>query len=336
MQLRILAERDCRAVLDMRAAIGLQRRAFALVADERALGGLRSVASGTTPPSVTIFNPCFLTGGGGFGIKVVSDFYENEKLGKTRMTATVSLFDGATGHPTTLMEAGYLTDMRTGAGTGLAAELLARPDSRVVTLIGAGRVARNQLEALAEVFPLERVNVCTRSRERGERFVATLAGAGRIPRDVRLVDDRERAVAEADIVVAATTSRTPVVEGRWLRPGTFVASAGAYAPTSREVDGETVVRADLRVIDSVRDSLDRAGDFVLPMNEGAIARESVLDLAELVAGRRPGRTDARQIAYYKSCGVAVQDLVTAQFIAEAAAARGLGTVVDIGGEGEAT
>src|ERR1700761_311169 len=120
MKLRILSEADCRALLDMKAAIAVQAEAFALLAQGRSLEGLRSIATSDDPPGVAIFNPCVLRQGRGYGIKVISDFYENERHGVARMTGLVALFDGMTGHPTTILEAGYLTDLRTGAGTGLA------------------------------------------------------------------------------------------------------------------------------------------------------------------------------------------------------------------------
>ena len=141
MKLRILTETDCRSVLDMRDAIDIQQEAFTLLASGRSVDGLRSFATSDEPPGVAIFNPCFLKNGAGYGIKVVSDFYGNADRGVPRMTALVALFDGTTGAPHTVMEAGYLTDLRTGAGTGLAARYLARSDSRVLTVIGAGRVA---------------------------------------------------------------------------------------------------------------------------------------------------------------------------------------------------
>ena len=333
MKLRILSERDCRAVLDMSQAIELQREAFLHLAQGRAVGGLRSVAQGSEPPSVTIFNPCFLTGGGGFGVKVVSDFEQNTALGRTRLTALVAVFDGASGYPEAVMEGGYLTDVRTGAGVALAARLMARPESRSLTLIGAGRISAHVLAAVADVFDLERVQVHTRSRQRGEAFVAAArAAGGRIPTRITLTDDPAAAVAESDLVIAATTSNTPVIQGEWLRAGTFVASAGSYSAAAREVDTRTLERAAVRVVDSVRDSLDRVGDYVMPLAEGAIERASVIDFGQVVAGHLPGRTNADDITYFKSCGVAAQDLITAQFIARACTARGLGTVVDIGGD----
>jgi ornithine cyclodeaminase/alanine dehydrogenase-like protein (mu-crystallin family) len=334
MKLRVLSESDCRTVIDMVSAIEIQAEAFTLLAAGCSVEGLRSFATSEDPPGVAIFNPCFLRNGRGYGIKVISDFYENEKRRVTRMTGIVALFDGTTGYPRTVMEAGYLTDLRTGAGTGLAARYLARRDSRAVAIIGAGRVARNQLMALSEVFDVDRVLLSTRSAERAEEFVRRMAAVGgRVPKDIRLVD-REEAVRKADIVVAATTSKTPVFSGAWLKPGTFVASVGAYEPSTREVDSVTVGRAAKLVIDSRADCLDHAGDFMLPIAEGVIAREQIAEIAELVSGARPGRGSDEEITYYKSIGVPIQDLVTAQHIERRAEQKGVGTEVDIGGESD--
>lgn len=334
MKLRILSEADCRALLDMSDAIDIQAEAFGKLAAGKSVQGLRSLAMSEEPyPGVAIFNPCFLREGAGYGIKVVSDFYGNDAKHVPRMSALVALFNGTTGFPQTVMEGGFLTDLRTGAGTGLAARYMARKESTTVAIIGAGRVARNQLEALAELFELRTVYVATRSTARGEDFVKRMrARGGRIPQDIRLVASREEAVRAADIAVAATTSATPVIEGKWLKPGTFVASAGAHKPTAREVDTDVVHMAACRVIDSRADCLAHAGDFIIPQNEGVIGLDSVAEIAELVSGARPGRRNDTEITYYKSTGVPIQDLVTAQHIERRAVARGIGTVIDVGGD----
>jgi ornithine cyclodeaminase/alanine dehydrogenase-like protein (mu-crystallin family) len=333
MKLRILTESDCRALLGMEDAIAIQGEAFTLLAQGRSVEGLRSFATSQTPPGVAIFNPCFLKDGAGYGIKVVSDFYDNPQRGLPRMSAIVALFDGETGAPRTVMEGGYLTDLRTGAGTGLAARFLARPDSRVLAVIGAGRVARNQIEALATALDLETIVIATRTAARGEALVEHVRAMGEpMPRHLRLVDSAETAVRMADVVVATTTSRSPVVEGAWLKAGTFVASVGAHEASTREVDSETVRRAALRVIDSRGDCLKNAGDFLIPAAAGVIELDSVVEIADVVAGRARGRQDASEITYYKSIGVPIQDVVTAQHIERRAIERGVGFTIDIGGD----
>jgi len=326
VKLRILTEADCRALLGMRDAIDIQAEAFALLAAGSALEGLRAVARSEQPPGVAIFNPCFLREGRGYGIKVVSDFYGNGARGLPRMSALITLFDGETGIPRTLMEGGYVTDLRTGAGTGLAARHLARPDSKVLAVIGAGRVARNQVEALCTVFSPQTIYVSTRTRSKGEAFVASLKAKA------VLVEDPESAVRNADIVVTATTSKEPVVRGRWLKPGAFVAAVGAYAVEHRELDDEVIARASCRVIDSRADVLERAGDFVIPMGKGILAREQVAEIAEIVSGARPGRRSADDIVVFKSSGVPIQDLVTAQHIERRAIQGNVGREVELGGD----
>lgn len=326
MKIRVLTEADCRALLGMAEAIDIQAEAFSLLAAGGTVEGLRAVARSDEPPGVAIFNPCFLRGGRGYGIKVVSDFYRNGAHGLPRMSAVLTLFDGESGLPRTLMEGGYITDLRTGAGTGLAARHLARADSRVLAVIGAGRVARNQIEALRVEFELNTIRVATRTRARGEALVKELK------MDISLVDDAEAAVRDADIVVAATTSKQPVVHGRWLKPGAFVAAVGAYTVEHRELDDEVITRASCHVIDSRADCLDRAGDFVIPIRQGILQRADVSEIAEIVSGARPGRRSPQDVVVFKSSGVPIQDLVTAQHIERRAIERGLGSMIDLGGD----
>jgi ornithine cyclodeaminase/alanine dehydrogenase-like protein (mu-crystallin family) len=309
----------------MREAIDVQAEAFALLAAGRAIEGLRAVARSDDPPGVAIFNPCFLRGGAGYGIKVVSDFYGNSARGLPRMSGLITLFDGETGMPRTLMEGGYVTDLRTGAGTALAARHLARKDSKVLAVIGAGRVARNQIEALSSLFDFGKIVVFSRTRARGEALVRSFPHA-------ELADSPEAASRGADIVVAATTSKLPVVQGAWLKPGAFVAAVGAYAPENRELDDEAITRAACHVIDSRADVLERAGDFLIPIAKRLLRREQVADIAEIVSGVRPGRRLPEDIVVFKSSGVPIQDLVTAQHIERRAVERNVGCDFELGGD----
>jgi len=333
VKLRTLSESDVRNCLDMTGAIEAQAEAFALLAAKQLVEGLRAFVPSEAPPAVTIFNPSYLKNGRGFGIKVVSDFFRNDDVSVPRMSALLVLFCGQTGLQRTVMEGGYLTDLRTGAGTALAARHLARPDSTSLVLFGAGRVARNQLVALAEVLQLTRVRVLTRSRARAEEFLrwARRAG-GRVPSDVALANDVTAALAEADVVVCATTATEPVLFGAALQPGTFVAAVGANRADAREVDSETIRRADKRIIDSRADCLEHAGDLQIPLREGILCDGDVAEIAEVTTGRRPGRESAGEITYYKSIGVPIQDLCTARRIEARAVAAGIGTVLEIGGD----
>lgn len=327
MKIRILTEADCRALLTMEEAIELQAEAFAMLAEDRSVEGLRSYATSEDPPGVAIFNPCFLRDGRGYGVKIVSDFYRNEEPQTPRMTATMTLMDGMTGMPHTFMEAGYLTDLRTGAGTGLAARYLANSDADQLAVIGAGRVARYQILALAATLPIKSVRISTRTRERGERLIASLRNELEV--DLELVDSPAEALSGAGAVVAATTSKSPVVSGELVEPGAFVVSAGSYGPDRRELDSALVRGAALRVIDSRADCLEDAGDYVIPAAEGAIVLDEVVQIGDVVAGKVEGRTETEDVIAYKSTGVPIQDLVTGQAIAHRAQERGLGLEMEL-------
>ncbi|MBI2369082.1 MAG: ornithine cyclodeaminase family protein [Deltaproteobacteria bacterium] len=279
---------------------------------------------------MVIFNPGFLKGGRGFGVKVVSDFYDNDRRGMERMTALLVLCDGQTGQPRAVLSAGALTDLRTGGVAGLAASLLARPDAAVLGVVGAGRVARHQIPAVCEVRPIEAVRIASRGAARAEALQADLARAwrGQGPQ-VSLVQHAEEAVREADVVITATTSQAPVVAGQWLKPGVTVIASGAHAPDARELDSEVIRTADLVVVDSREDCLEAAGDLLIPMREGLLRRERVSELGEIVLGLRPGRQAPEARIVFKNMGVPLQDLITGQELLRRAEAAGVGLLVDL-------
>ena len=327
MKLRILTEADCRSLLTMEEAIAVQGKAFRMLADGESVQGLRSYAISENPPGVAIFNPCFLKGARGYGVKVVSDFYNNREPEVPRMTATMTLMDGTTGVPHTFMEAGYLTDLRTGAGTGFAATMLARPDTDVLAVIGAGRVARYQISALVAALPIKSIRISTRTRARGEELVRTVQSE--VAASVELVDSPADAIRGAGAVVAATTSKSPVFEGKLLEPGAFVVSAGSYRPDTRELDTQTIRRAARCAIDSRADCLADAGEYQIPAAEGVISLSEVIDIGDLAIGKVAGRLHDDDITVYKSMGVPIQDIVTGQEIADRAGQRGVGVMMEL-------
>jgi ornithine cyclodeaminase/alanine dehydrogenase len=266
-----------------------------------------------------------LPGRRALGTKLVSVVPANRCRGLPTLHATYVLVDPATGAPLAFMEAGFLTAIRTGAASALAARHLARPESRSVVCFGAGIQAEFQLRCLKVVVPFERVSVIGRSPTRARDFAARMGAALGV--DVAVSRNRRAAVRDADIVVCATTSSTPVVRGRDLRPGTHVDAIGAFTPTTREVDTEAVKRARL-VVDTYAGAWEEAGDVLIPILERAITRRHVkAELAEVVSGARPGRTSPGEITLFKSVGWAAEDAVTARLAYERALARGVGVEV---------
>jgi ornithine cyclodeaminase len=233
--------------------------------------------------------------------------------------------DGATGQPVALLEGTYLTALRTGATSALAARLLARADARRVVCFGAGVQAAMQLACLAAVRPLERVAVVGRNPDRARRFAAETSRALGLP--VEVAPDARAAVRGADIVTCATTSPAPVVFGADLRPGVHLDLVGAFRPTEREADTEAVRKARV-VVDTYAGALEEAGDVLLPLREGAIERAHILaELAELVTGARTGRRSDADITLFKSVGWALEDLAAARLAYDRARAERLGAEV---------
>jgi len=223
-----------------------------------------------------------------------------------------------------LLEADYLGQMRTGAASGIATKYMARADATTAGIIGTGLQARTQLEAIAAVRQLSSVRAYSRNPERRAQFAREMTERLQLP--VYPAGSAEEAVREAEIVVTATNSSTPVLLGRWLAPGTHVNAIGANFPQKRELDEEAVRRAGIIAVDSREQAMLESGDLLAAFGGlEASAWMVVRELADIVAGRVPGRTDARQVTLFKSNGVAVEDVAVAARVVELAQERGLGT-----------
>jgi len=224
-----------------------------------------------------------------------------------------------------LMEAGFLTGIRTGATSAVAARHLARRDSRVVACFGAGVQARFQLLCLSQVLPLAEVRVIGRDPGRAAAFAEGMRRELGIA--VRVETSRKAAVTGADVITCATTSSRPVFSGRDLAAGAHVDAVGTFRPATREVDTLTVQRSRV-VVDTYDGAWEEAGDLLMPIKARAITRRHVrAELAELVAGTRPGRTSPQEITLFKSVGFAPEDAVTARLAYDRAVTAGLGIEV---------
>jgi alanine dehydrogenase len=261
------------------------------------------------------------------GTKLVTVALANRRRGLPTLHALYLLTDPVTGVPLALMEAGFLTAIRTGAASALAARHLARRDSKVVACFGAGIQARYQLHCLRAIFPLERVTVVGRSPTRTRAFAAQMRRELRLP--VQVVTDRRAAVAEADIVTCATTAARPVFDGRHVRPGTHVDAVGAFRPATRELD-TTLVRRARVFVDTYEGAWTEAGDILVPLKAGAITRRHVRgELADLVVGRKPGRRSRDEITLFKSVGFALEDTATARLAYHQAVKQRIGIEVKL-------
>ncbi|HET7344230.1 MAG TPA: ornithine cyclodeaminase family protein, partial [Methylomirabilota bacterium] len=267
-------------------------------------------------------------GGGALGTKLVTFYDGNRARGLPTHLAAYVLLEATTGRPLALLEGTWLTGLRTGATSALAARYLARPDSRRLVCFGTSAQAEHQVAALAAVLPLARVSVLGRDAGRAAAFAARLGGALGVAVDVAA--DAVAAVREADVVTCATTATTPLFPGDALRAGTHVDAVGAFRPEHRELDAVTLRRARV-VVESHAGVPSTAGELVLALREGAIGPDHVAaELADLVSGRRPGRTSPDEITVFKSVGFALEDLAAARLAYNRAVADGVGTEVELG------
>jgi ornithine cyclodeaminase/alanine dehydrogenase-like protein (mu-crystallin family) len=228
----------------------------------------------------------------------------------------VPLFHAESGDLLALIEADYLGQMRTGAASGVATRLMARADARSLGIIGTGLQARTQLHAIALVRKIDRIRAFGRDADRRTNFAREMTERLKIP--VEGVDSPEAAVCDADIVVTSTNASKPVVEGRWLRPGMHINAIGANFPQKRELDADAVFRAGIIAADSREQSKLEAGDLIQAFAGDESKWSEVRELAEISAGRTPGRTSSDQITLFKSNGIAIEDIVTAGRIYEIA------------------
>ena len=237
----------------------------------------------------------------------------------------VPLFDAKSGEMLALIEADYLGQMRTGAASGVATGVLARDDARTAGIIGTGLQARTQLEAVCQARKLERVLAFSRASERREQFAKRMTARLNLP--VEPVETAEQAVRGADILITSTTSTKPVVEGRWLPSGVHINAVGVNFAQKREIDSEVVRRSDLIAADSVEQSKIESGDLIQAFGDDLARWSAVRELADIVAGKVPGRTNRDQITLFKSNGMAIEDVVVAGRVYEMARERGLGREV---------
>jgi alanine dehydrogenase len=258
-------------------------------------------------------------GAGVFGFKAYSAFPGSG------VRFSVNLYSGEDGRLLALIEADWLGQARTGAASGLATRLLARRVATVAGVIGTGGQARTQVLALAAARPLERIAVYGRDPERQRAFcdeMAALTGIAVVP-----VERAEDAVVGADVIATATTAREPVLSGAWLRPGTHLNVMGSNWHNRREVDDEAVERSGLVAVDSVEQARIEAGDLLIPAAAGRFDFARAVELGAIVAGTAPGRGSADEITFFKSLGVALEDVAVAGYVYALARERGLGEEV---------
>ncbi len=240
----------------------------------------------------------------GLGVKIVTFYPTNVEHGIPTHMATIFLVDPETGAPLAVMDGRLITEMRTAAVSAAATKLLAAPAARVLTILGSGVQARSHVEAMRLVGNFSQIRVWTRSPEHAERFAQEF--------NAKAMPSAESAVRDADVVVTATNSRIPVLQGKWLKPGCHVNAVGACRPDWRELDDEAM--RNIVFVDSREGAMKESGDVIL---SGA---KIYAELGETLAGKMPSR--ANETTIFKSLGMAVEDIAAAMLVYRSVTAKG--------------
>lgn len=326
----VLKEADVRRAMSMAEALEATRIAYMAISTGGAHvplrhhipaegGGVGLVMSGFVPESRS------------YGVKFVSVMPENRDKGLPVTLGSLLLFNPETGEPLALIDATFLTALRTGAGVGVATDLLARQDAKHVGIIGTGGQASAHVEAVWSVRDIEVVYAHNRTYEKAEQFCVDMQErAKQQGRSIRfeVMDTPRAAVMEADVIVATTNASSPVVMGSWLRPGVHVNAAGSHEPSMQEIDEEVVTKASVIAVDS-RSGATVPGDLAIPLKRRLVASDKIVEVGEILSGASPLERLDSDITLFKSVGHASQDLVAGRLIYEKARSLSLGTEIQL-------
>jgi alanine dehydrogenase len=324
----VLSRSEVLDLLTLPDCIGAVERAFRLHAEGRTLGpgvlGVPAAEGGFHIKAAGLVGERSY-----FAAKTNANFPENpRRFGLPTIQGTIVLADADNGVPLAIIESGSVTALRTGAATAVAAKFLARRDARAATIVGCGVQGELQLAAIAAVLPLERAWVLDSDHERAESMAVRASAT--LSLRVEAVKDLRAALGESDVCVTCTPARRAFLTRADVGPGMFIAAVGADSQGKQELEPELVASATL-VVD-VLDQCTEIGELQHALAAGLMTRAQVhAELADVVAGRRAGRTRADEIIVFDSSGTALQDVAAAITVYEKARATGRGTEVKLYG-----
>jgi ornithine cyclodeaminase/alanine dehydrogenase-like protein (mu-crystallin family) len=333
MKVLVLSHRQVEELLPMSDCIDVMSDAFAALAGGRVHQPLRMMVRPPEVEGIMVMMPSFIRANSpadaeqsAYGLKAICVFPRNPERGLDAHQGAVLLYGAETGELLAMLNASAITAIRTAAVSGLATRRLARTESRELAIIGSGVQARSHLSAMAAVRPIRRARVASRTPGHAERFAAEMSQYHPFP--ILPVDSVEAAVRGADLIVTATNASEPVLKREWIAPGAHINAVGAFTPATREIDSATMAAARL-FVDRRESTMNEAGDYLIPLREGAIGQEHICaELGELVTDQRPGRTSDDEITLFKSLGIPVEDLAAAQYLYAQAREMDAGTWVD--------
>ena len=327
MKILILDNQQILALLPMEDCIELMADALSALARGEVFQPLRTIIRPPEARGLLGLMPAYRSGEqGAFGLKAICVFPENPAQGKDAHQGAVMLFSRETGELLALMNASAITAIRTAAVSAVATRILSREDAHELAIIGAGVQARSHLIALASVRSIKHARVACRNIRHAEQLVREMQPSLSFP--IEPVRTNEDAVRGADLIVAATSSLEPVINKDWISPGAHINAIGTHSPTSREIDGATMAAGRI-FVDRRESALNESGDYLLAAKEGLVTPDSIIaEIGELLTGAKTGRNSSDEITVFKSLGLAIEDVVAADYVYRKAQGQNAGTWVD--------
>jgi ornithine cyclodeaminase/alanine dehydrogenase-like protein (mu-crystallin family) len=328
VQILVLSASDVSELLPPRDCADAMRDALAAVARGQVQMPLRTVIKPEGAAGMMALMPCYRADGtdAGYGLKAICITPANPAAGLDTHQGVVLLSDTRTGEPLALLNASAVTEIRTAAVSAVATSLLARADADELAIIGTGVQARSHLHAIAASRPLRKIRVAGRDPAGARRFAEQVREHAGAP--ITACSSAREAVADADIIVTATSSAEPVLKRDWLSPGVHINAVGACVPKARELDAATVADAAL-FADSRESVLAEAGDYLLAAAEGAVGPDHIrAEIGEILVGTAPGRGSDAEITVFESLGLAAEDLAAAALAYRQARELGIGTLAE--------
>jgi ornithine cyclodeaminase/alanine dehydrogenase-like protein (mu-crystallin family) len=323
LELRVIGASELRQLLPFDECVAAVEQAMRGVSAGKVLMPLRQSMPVPSADGRLAWMPGYLGDPECFGIKLLSLFPGNPKVGLSSHVGLYVLYESAHGRPIAIMEASELTAIRTAAASVVATRALARADSATLAVIGTGEEARSHVDAFQAVRPFERVIVWGRREDAALALADHARRAG--CRHVEIAASVAAAAAEADVICTLTGSPTALLSGRDIRKGTHLCLVGASVATSREVDDDLVAMSRY-FVDYRGSAMAQAGELLDAIKAGRVTESHIVgEIGEVLSGGVTGRATDDDVTVYKSLGVAAQDLVSALVVYRHAQERGLGT-----------
>lgn len=320
----IINKKQIKKIYSMEDAINASKKALRMYSEGTTEVPLR--INFNTKNGSNIFMPAYIKETNVSGIKIVSTFPDNKKINKPTVPAQMIMLDKESGEVSAIIDGTYLTQVRTGAVQGAATDLLAREDSKNAVLIGAGGQAESQLEAMLAVRDLEKIDVIDLNETLLNEFVEKMKKKFKI--EINACTDTYTAIQNADIITTVTTAPGPVFDAKDLKPGVHINGIGSFTPEMKEIPVEAIIKADIRAVDTYDGVFAEAGAVMETLETGALKESSFIELGEIILDSSKGRTNDKQITFFKSVGTAVLDVQVGQEIYEKALKEKVGTFIE--------